>query len=283
MSELLPELSAAAGAFRAAITREGGVDLFDAALAMGRIADTSLDLAAARAALDGLCAAVADELSRDSDLDRVAALNRALFDRRGFSGNREQYGDPRNGYLHETVARRCGLPITLALVYLAAGRRSGLTLEGVGFPGHFLVRVGEPPDRFQYLDPFNGGSEIPREALAGLLRRQGGDPERQLEMFLAAVTPRQILARMLMNLKSMYRERREMQRCRDAVELLLVLTPWAAAEWRDFGLLSGYLGAGAAAQTALSRYLELAPDAADADSIRARLDALNSADNEGGA
>ncbi|HEY7295863.1 MAG TPA: transglutaminase-like domain-containing protein [Dehalococcoidia bacterium] len=281
MSELLPEPSAAASAFRTALERDAAFDLFDAALAIGRIADAELDLDGARAELDALTADVARELSQDADLDRVAALNRALFERRGFHGNREQYGDPRNGYLHETLARRTGLPITLALLYVAAGRRAGLTLEGVGFPGHFLVRAGEPPDRYQYLDVFNGGRELPRETLAALLHRQGGDPQRQLETFLAAVTPRQILARMLANLKGMYRERRELGRCRTAVELLLVLTPWAAEEWRDFGLLSGYLGARQAARTALRHYLQLSPDAADAERIRARLEGLRG-DSESG-
>jgi regulator of sirC expression with transglutaminase-like and TPR domain len=274
MREILPEPSAAALAFQTALARPGGLDLFEAALALDRIEDPALDLAAARAALDRLCAGVAEELSRDADLDRLAALNRALFERRGFHGNHEQYGDPRNGYLYQTVVRRTGLPIALSLLYIAAGRRCGLTLEGVGFPGHFLVRAGEPPDRYQYLDPFNGGREIPRETLAALLRRQGGDPTRQLDTFLAAVTPRQILARMLTNLKAMYGDRRELRRCRTAVELLLVLTPWAAGEWRDYGLLSGYLGANAAARFALQRYLTLEPDAADAPSIRRRLEAL---------
>ncbi|HLZ73099.1 MAG TPA: transglutaminase-like domain-containing protein [Dehalococcoidia bacterium] len=281
MSEHLPAPSLAATAFRAAIEREGGLDLFDAALTIGRIADPALDLGVARVALDALAGAVADELSHDGDLDRLAALNRALFEHRGFRGNHEQYGDPRNGFLHETLARRTGLPITISLVYLAAGRRAGLTLEGVGFPGHFLVRAGEPPDRHVYLDPFNGGREIAREALAALLRRQGGDPDRQLDLFLAAVTPRQILARMLLNVKSMYRDRRELARCRDAVELLLVLTPWAAAEWRDYGLLSVYLDAPAPARTALAHYLELAPDAADADRIRVRLETLRHEGNDG--
>lgn len=274
MREILPQPSAAAAAFQAVLTRPGGLDLFQAALTLDRLEDPALDLGAARAALDRFCAEVADELALDTDLDRIAALNRALFERRGFHGNHEQYGDPRNGYLYQTLLRRTGLPIALALVYLAAGRRCGLTLEGVGFPGHFLVRAGEPPDRYHYLDPFNGGREIPRETLAALLQRQGGDPVRQLETFLAAVTPRQILGRMLTNLKVMYRERRELSRCRNAIELLLVLTPWAAAEWRDYGLLSGYLGANAAARFALQRYLQLEPDAADAPSIRRRLEAL---------
>ncbi|HZQ36637.1 MAG TPA: transglutaminase-like domain-containing protein [Dehalococcoidia bacterium] len=278
MSEILPKPSPAAAALQAAIGGGRGFDLLEAALALDRIEDPGLDLADARAALDRFSAEVAAELSRDTDLDRVAALNRAMFARRGFRGNHEQYGDPRNGFLYQTLLRRTGLPIALSLLYIAAGRRCGLTLEGVGFPGHFLVRAGEPPDRFQYLDPFNGGGEIPRETLAALLRRQGGDPDRQLETFLAAVTPRQILARMLTNLKAMYRDRRDLGRCRAAVELLLVLSPWAAVEWRDYGLLSGYLGENATARTALQHYLALEPDAADAESVRRRLLALPAED-----
>lgn len=280
MSEILPEPSAAAVAFQAAVARGGSLDLFAAALALDRIGDPALDLTAARGTLDALCAEVASELARDPDIDRVSALNRALFQRRGFRGNLDQYGDPRNGYLYQTLMRRTGLPIALSLLYIAAGRRCGLTLEGVGFPGHFLVRAGEPPDRYQYLDPFNGGRELPHDTLAALLRRQGGEPDRQLATFLAAVTPRQILARMLMNLKAMYRDRRDLGRCRIAVELSLVLTPWAAAEWRDYGLLSGYLGANAAARIALQRYLALEPDAADAESVRRRLEALPGDDGE---
>jgi len=257
-------------AFREALAQPDGVDLIGAALAVGLIPSPDLDLAAARAECDQYIAAVAEEV-RAADGDPFAALNQALFARRGLHGNSADYDDPRNCCLHEVLARGVGIPITLSILYIACGRAAGLTLEGVGFPLHFLVRGGAAPAEYRYIDPFNAGQELSRAQLALILRRQGGGAERQLELFLAAVTPRQILTRVLTNMKVMYSNRSNYLGARAAVDLLLALAPWSLDEVRDRGLLSLYLGDVAAAESDLTAYLERAPDAPDAERLRARL------------
>lgn len=262
--------SDATTAFRDAVEQPAGVDLIGAALAVGLIPSPDLDLAAARTECDGFIAAVAEEVQRAAG-DPLAALNRALFARRGLHGNTADYDDPRNCCLHEVLARRTGIPITLSIVYIACGRAAGLELEGVGFPLHFLVRSGRAPAAYRYIDPFNAGQELSRAQLALILQRQGGAAERQLDLFLAAITPRQILTRLVNNLKIMYRNRSNYALARAAVELLLTLAPWSLDEVRDRGLLSLYLGDLATAEADLSTYVDRAPDAPDAERLRERL------------
>jgi regulator of sirC expression with transglutaminase-like and TPR domain len=144
--------------------------------------------------------------------ERVMALNQFLFDELGYRGNTEAYYDPRNSYLNEVMDRRIGIPITLAVLYMAVGRRIGLPLEGVSFPGHFLVRL-RLRGGMLVLDPFDGGAPLAEDDLRERLERvipkgaAGNVPvaELPLDQFLEPATPRQILARVLRNLKGIYR------------------------------------------------------------------------------
>jgi len=158
--------------------------------------------------------------------EKVMALNQFLFDELGYRGNAEQYYDPRNSYLNEVMDRRTGIPITLAVLYMALGRRIGLPLEGVSFPGHFLVRL-RLRGGMLVLDPFDGGAPLGADDLRARLKRvvpkaaTQGVPvgELPLDPFLEPATTRQILSRVLRNLKAIYREADKPERLLEVVRV----------------------------------------------------------------
>jgi regulator of sirC expression with transglutaminase-like and TPR domain len=214
--------------------------------------------------------------------DRIIALNEFLFGDLGFSGNADNYYDPRNSYLNEVIDRRKGIPITLAVLYLEIGRRIELPLQGVSFPGHFLVRLPMRGGTL-VLDPFSGGvpqSEaelrerlkrvIPREAMRG---NAGGvsAADLPLDPFLEPASNRQILARLLRNLKGVYREKDKPEHLLAVLNRMIVVAPEVAAERRDRGYVYHRLECWRPALQDLADYLEREPDAADLDEVRARV------------
>jgi regulator of sirC expression with transglutaminase-like and TPR domain len=210
--------------------------------------------------------------------ERVAALNHFLYEELGYRGNTKEYYDPRNSYLNDVMDRRTGIPITLAVLYIALGRRIGLPLEGVSFPGHFLVRL-RLRSGVLILDPFAAGApqsagEL-RERLARVVPPEatGNVPvaDLPLEQFLEAATHRQILARVLRNLKTIYRETEQPERLLAVLNRMLIVTPGAPAELRDRGLVYQRLECYRAALKDLRDYLEREPEAPDLDEVRARL------------
>ncbi len=212
----------------------------------------------------------------ESAEERVVALNRFLFDDLGFSGNADHYYDPRNSYLNEVLDRRTGIPITLSVLYMEIGRRIGLTLEGVSFPGHFLVRL---PMRgaMLVLDPFSGGEALSEADLRERLQRvipegaTGGVPvaELPLDSFLEPASKRQILARLLRNLKGIYLGADRPQRLLDVLNRTLVVTPEAHGELRERGMLYQRMEAYRAALKDLQDYTALEPGAPDIEDVRA--------------
>ena len=210
--------------------------------------------------------------------DRVIALNEFLFDDLGFGGNTDDYYDPRNSYLNEVIDRRTGIPITLSVLYLEIGRRIGLPLEGVSFPGHFLVRLPLRGGTL-VLDPFSGGVPQPEAELRERLKRViprdalGGVPvaELPLEQFLEPASNRQILARLLRNLKGVYREKDRPERLLAVLNRMLVVVPDSAAELRDRGFVYQRLECWRPALQDLTEYLRREPDAPDQDEVRAKL------------
>jgi len=210
--------------------------------------------------------------------DRVAALNEFLYEELGFRGNADDYYDPRNSYLNEVLDRRTGIPITLAVLYMVLGRRAGLPLEGVSFPGHFLVRL-RLRTGVLVLDPFAGGMPQSEADLRSRLQRVippgvAGDvpvSELPLDQFLEAATNRQILARVLRNLKAIYHDTDQPERLLAVLNRMLLVTPDAAAELRDRGIVYQRLECYRAALKDLTGYLEREPQAADHDEVRARL------------
>jgi regulator of sirC expression with transglutaminase-like and TPR domain len=210
--------------------------------------------------------------------ERVASLNGFLFDELGFSGNTRDYYDPRNSYLNQVLERRTGIPITLSILYLEIGRRIGLAFEGVSFPGHFLVRL-RLRGAMLVLDPFSGGDALAESELRARLARvipegaTGGVPvdALPLDTFLEAAGKRQILARLLRNLKGIYREAGQSQRQLEVLNRMLVVAPEAHGELRDRGYLYQDMECYRAALKDLQDYSALEPEAPDIDDVRARL------------
>lgn len=210
--------------------------------------------------------------------ERIVALNEYLFDELGYRGNTDEYYDPRNSYLNEVLERRTGIPITLSVLYIELGRRLGLAFEGVSFPGHFLVRA-RVRGGVLVLDPFAGGAPQSEADLRERLKRvipegaAGGVPVAQLplDQFLEPASKREILARLLRNLKAIYREAGRHERLLEVLNRLLVVTPEAAAELRDRGYLYQRLECWRPALKDLGDYLERSPDAPDHDEVRVRM------------
>ena len=206
---------------------------------------------------------VAADPGHDAPLPaRVDALNRYLFNELGFSGNREQYEDPRNSCLNEVLDRRTGIPITLSLVYIEVARRAGVRAEGVNFPGHFLVRVlqdlhTDDPGEGLIVDPFHAGAILNEHDCRLLLHRHMGEEAAWAPELLARATRRQILVRMLLNLKRLYVKWRSFPQARAITDLLLALSPSAVTELRDRGLLAYHMNDFPAALRDLEEYLKL--------------------------
>ncbi len=262
--------------------------LAEACLLVAADAYPGLDVDHYLAEIERMAARLRGRLKSGDAEEKVIALNQFLFDELGFSGNADDYYDPRNSYLNEVLDRRVGIPITLSVVYIEIGRKIGLPLEGVSFPGHFLVRLALRGSTL-VLDPFSGGTPLSEQDLRKLLRRviagsgraglrSAGDvaAELPLDQFLEPAGHRQVLARMLRNLKNIYREKDDPQRLLAVINRMLQVVPDAIGELRDRGLVYQKLEAFRAALKDLNDYLEREPDAADADEIRARVVELTS-------
>lgn len=202
---------------------------------------------------------------------RVEALNGYLFGELGFAGNEADYYDPRNSMLHQVLGRRTGIPITLSVVYAEVGRRAGLRVEGVGMPGHFVVRAYEDEGGEGVLvDPFNGRTTDRDECQSRLDLIYEGRLALSDE-HLRAVGARGVLARMLGNLKAVYVRAQLLRRALAAVERLLLLAPHDLEERRDRGVILAQLGRLHEAVADTQSYLNLAPHAPDADAVREQL------------
>lgn len=239
-------------------------DLATVALLIARLEYPRLDASPYLDQLDQMGetagARVAGLSSRTDPREPIQALNAYLFDEQGFAGNERQYDDPRNSFLNEVLERRTGIPITLAVVYMEVARRAGVSLEGVNFPGHFLLRfqsrttTGELGSEL-IVDPFHGGAILSETDCRSLLRKHGGQSATFDKQLLVGATKTQILIRMLVNLKRIYVNMRSFPQGRAVTELLLALNPSAMAELRDRGLLAYHLNDFSAALRDLESYL----------------------------
>jgi len=250
------------------------INLAEAALAIAQEEYPDLAAPPYLARLD----AMAREVSRRAPgqgpvTDRILALNRFLFQEQGFRGNKDDYYDPRNSFLNDVMERRVGIPITLSVIYLEVGWRVGLPLEGLSFPGHFLVKC-EVPDGAIVLDPYASGNSVGVEELKrrlALVYGRAVTGDEVLGLLLASATRRDILARILRNLKAIYLNQSAFAAALSMVERILMLQPDEPAEVRDRGIIYHGLECFRAAQADLARYLELLPRARDARKIRERL------------
>lgn len=205
----------------------------------------------------------------------IQAINRYLYDDLGFTGNQENYYDPRNSYLNEVLDRRLGIPITLSLVYLEIARRIDFPMVGIGMPGHFLIR----PDFEEagiYVDAFNRGNILFPEDCEARLSQMYNQPIKIQPHFLAPVNKREFLRRMLGNLKAIYLNQGENLKAIAAIEHILLLFPDATIERRDRGILYYQLGSWSEARQDLEIYLASEPSADDASVIRQLLTRMSS-------
>ena len=216
--------------------------------------------------LDALGAAAAtfvrghvEESSDGSTLSCVRALNAFLFQEEGFRGN-ERYEDPRNSCLNEVLDHRTGIPITLSIVYMEVARRAGLHIDGVNFPGHFLVRCPDMNDAMGaglIIDPFHGGALLSEHKCRVLLQKHVGSKIAFSKALVAPATRSEIVVRMLLNLKLLYVHMRSFPQARVITEMLLSLNPSALSELRDRGLLAYHLNDVTGALRDLQTYLKL--------------------------
>jgi regulator of sirC expression with transglutaminase-like and TPR domain len=219
--------------------------------------------------LDLLAERVRDRLADETAGPVVLQeLSRVLFVDEGFRGNVDAYYDPRNSFLNDVLDRRLGIPITLSIVYLEVGWRLGLPLEGVKFPGHFLIRYrGEALPVL--IDPFQNGEIRFEDQAQDLLDRvYGGGSVPMRDEYLQAATRRDILLRLLLNLKGIYLNAHDDARALSVIDRILLVRPDAMEEIRDRGMLFARVGRHDEAIVDLERYLTHAPDAPDATRVR---------------
>jgi regulator of sirC expression with transglutaminase-like and TPR domain len=258
---------------------DGRIDLAQACLMIAQDAYPSLDVERYLGEIERMALRLRARMSQTAAAEeRIIALNQFLFEDLGYGGNTDDYYDPRNSYLNEVIDRKTGIPITLSVLYMEVGRRIGLPLEGVSFPGHFLVRV-RVRGGVLVLDPFTGGAPQSEAELRQRLKRvipEGATSdvpvaELPLDQFLETAGKRQILSRVLRNLKGIYRETDKPERLLEVLNRLLVVTPDAHAELRDRGYAYQRLECWRPALKDLTDYVERQPDAPDLDEVRVRM------------
>lgn len=251
------------------------LDLLTGALLIARDAHPGLDLGAQRARLDDLARPLArHRLAVMPPTVQARLLSDYLYVVCGFHGARSDYYDPRHSFLNEVLDRKTGIPITLAVVYIEVARRLGVEALGVGFPGHFLVRLGaygsDPSVELNepvIVDPFDRGRLLDSEALGSLLRQSNVRAPLSPDMLEPART-RHIVARMLMNLRGIYASRGDAARLLLTLDRLIDLLPDLSSELIERAKLYEQLGAPSAALADYQRYLELDPDGADVPAAR---------------
>jgi len=244
-----------------------GDDLTAASLAIAGVEYPSLDPRPYVAMLDRMGREAAKRIgsvAQSRQEESVRAFNEYLYDEQGFAGNRDRYDDPRNSFLNEVLDRRTGIPISLAVIYLEVSRRAGLRVDGVNFPGHFLLRAREvrgsdAGSEVVIIDPFHGGAQLSEYDCRQLLRQHVGDEAAFDTTLLEPATRHDIVVRMLVNLKRLYVRMRSFPQARFISSLLLTVDPSAISELRDRGLLAYHLQDFAAALRDLEEYLRLVP------------------------
>jgi regulator of sirC expression with transglutaminase-like and TPR domain len=268
--------------FASLVAEDQGFALLEAAIAVGQDEYPQLDPQSVLAEIDGLAVRLRRRLPADaSPLQRLRALNHYFFGELAFAGNVNNYYDRCNSYLSDVLATRRGIPITLALLYVELASQLGLSARGVPFPGHFLIKLRMPQGEV-IIDPFSGRS-LSRDDLDEWLvpyrKRHGlvGDFETPLGLFLQVAPPRDVLARLLRNLKEIHRTAEDWPRLLAVQQRLVLVLPDAAEELRDRGLTWAELGRPLEAVADLRAYLARRPDAEDQPALAERIQGLQRA------
>lgn len=266
--------------FSSLVRQDDAIPLFESALTLGQDCYPDVDIFACQIEVDQMALKLKQRLSADaSHIQKLRVLNHFFFQEQAFAGNINNYYDPDNSYLHRVISSRRGIPISLAVLYMELGQQIGLNMKGVSFPGHFLMKLSVQSGDI-VLDPMNGSSlsrEELEERLEPYLERRDYGDELPLAAYLRAAHPREILTRMLRNLKAIYTESHHWQHVLEVQQRLVILLPDEITERRDRGLAHAHLAEAQAALDDLEAYLTLRPDAEDADSVRQKLPELRHA------
>jgi len=270
------DLDEIAGAAAEALSSQVGqqvederIDLLRAALTIARTQYPHLDIDSYIYRVDAIARRVAARIRDIGDIAQtIYALNTVLFKEEQLCGNRENYYDPRNSFLNDVLDHRLGIPITLALIYMEVARRIGFPLFGVGMPGHFLLKHYDVEGRQVLIDAFNSGHILSaRDCRQRLQEIYDGQLTFQPE-FLMSVSRRQMLTRILNNLKTIYLSTRNFRKALPIVDLILVIYPRSPEDVKQRALLRYSLGQMRGAIEDLDDYLKMSPEASDADEIR---------------
>lgn len=268
--------------FRSLVESDEAFPLLEAAASLAQDEYPELDVQQVLGDVDQLLARLKRRLPADAPaLHKLRILNQFFFQDLGFGGNVNHYGDPDNSFLNVVLRTRRGIQISLAVLWIELAQGLGLHARGVCFPGHFMVKVNLPKGQV-VIDPFTGQS-LSREELAERLepykRRSGltGEFDVPLGLYLQSAPSRDIIARMLHNLKEIHRSQEDWQRLIAVQDRLVILLPQAWGEWRDRGLAHAQQGHSAPAVRDLETYLAHAQDALDIDLIAERVASLRRA------
>ncbi|AOI59050.1 transglutaminase [Burkholderia diffusa] len=263
--------------FSTLVADDDSLPVTETALSLAQDAYPDLDLQGTLAEIDMLAARLRRRLADDADLkDRVAALNEFFFRELGFACNHNDYYDPDNSHLNAVLKRRRGIPISLSVLYLELAEQIGVPARGVSFPGHFLLRV-TLPDGDLIIDPTNGHSLSEAEMVEMLepyVARAAGAVDSALRALLQPATSREIIARMLRNLKTIYLQTERWQRLLAVQQRLVILLPEQLDEVRDRGFAYARLDYLRPALEDLEQYLGERPDADDATVVESQVSEL---------
>ncbi|MGV2291874.1 SirB1 family protein [Trinickia sp. YCB016] len=263
--------------FSTLVADDDSLPLTETALSLAQDAYPDVDLQGTLAEIDELVLRLKRRLPDDADLrEKVSTLNRFFFRELGFSSNLNDYYDPDNSHLNIVLKRRRGIPISLAVLYLEMGEQIGVPVKGVSFPGHFLMRVSLPEGDVM-LDPTTGQSLSEAQMVDMLepyITRSGESIGSALRVLLQPATRREIVARMLRNLKAVYLQTERWQRLLAVQQRLVILLPENIEEVRDRGFAYARLDYLRPALEDLERYLGDRPDADDATVVESQLHEL---------
>ncbi|WP_299490842.1 tetratricopeptide repeat protein [Acaryochloris sp. IP29b_bin.137] len=250
-------------------------DLALAALYIAQEEYPTLDISAYLNKLNTMAMAVEEQLAAEAyPLKVLQTINRYLYEDLGFTGNTQCYYDPRNSFLNDVMDRRLGIPITLSLVYMEVARRVGFPMVGINFPGHFLIR----PDRGDmsiHVDPFFQGELLFEQDCCDRITQVFGQPMDLRPEFFAVVSPQQFLIRLLTNLKQIYLNENQLEKCLGASEQILLVDPKYYRELRDRGILYYHVGRWSEAQQDLQEYLAQHPSPEHIPLVRKLLNQMN--------
>jgi regulator of sirC expression with transglutaminase-like and TPR domain len=253
---------------------DSAVPLAEAALILACEEYPQLEISPYLDMLDNMAQVAAQTLhSGDSPVETIRKINTVLFENFGFRGATDDYYDPRNSFLNDVLDRRIGIPITLSAVYMEVSRRLNLPIVGVGMPGHFIVKYADRQEEF-FLDPFNRGEILTRDDCRNRIYERYGDSVEFDERLLGRVTHRQILWRMLNNLKEIYLKAHAFDKGLAIVDMMLMVDPEEILQFRDRGLLRLQLRQFEGAVKDLEHYLRHSSAADDREEIEGHLKEL---------